>query len=349
MTTVALSHGYPPIWNMGGEVSLHRTMIAAPGEKFVLTSTDSSYDIDGVKVIKIDAENVLDIATDPNPIANQLKALNANIVISQNELSLAAVKAAEMVGAISIVSVHTPPKYGGNLKVATSLADYAIYNTRTSAEQWGEPNALVLHPPITEPPATYSKTGDAYTLLSSLLNKGIEVVLKLATRYPDKRFLVVRSPAEPTHGLPNLEELVSNLPNVELLPRVSPDEVYKYLEQTRILLVPSRYETYGMSAIEAAGYGIPCVHVDTPHVREGIGEGAILVPPLDTDATAAGIDLIEKNYDLYSLNARKRAEWLYARQALEALQFSDFINNLEKPTESEKSRRTRRVTSATRR
>jgi len=101
-----------------------------------------------------------------------------------------------------------------------------------------------------------------------------------------------------------------------------------------------------MSAMEAGCYGIPCVHVDTPHAREGIGEGAVLVPPLDVAATAAGIDLIEKNYDLYSLNARKRSEWLYARQALEMAKFSDFMNNLEKPTDTQKVRRNRAITAA---
>jgi glycosyltransferase involved in cell wall biosynthesis len=115
---------------------------------------------------------------------------------------------------------------------------------------------------------------------------------------------------------------------------VAPEEVYKYLEQTRILLVPSRYETYGMSAIEAAGYGIPSVHVDTPHVREGIGDAAVLVPGLDTERTANGIQLIEKDYDRYSLNSRARAEFLSQRQTMELEKFSEFIDTVTKPKES---------------
>lgn len=335
MSLVALSHGYPPFWNMGGEVSLHRTMIAARGDKYVLTATEKPYNFEGVNVSKIDAKNVLDIYTDPAPIAKQLKTLNASVVIGQNELSLAAVNAARLIGAASIVNVHTPPRFGRALADAMYNTDYAIYNTRTAAEEWGEPNALVIHPPISPLPSDTSTGGDAYTMLSSLVNKGVQTVLELATIYPDKRFIIVRSPAEPTHGLKDIEERVAKLPNVELHPRVSPEDVYKYLEQTRILLVPSRYETYGMSAIEAAGYGIPCVHVDTPHVREGIGDGAILVPPMNTAATAAGIDLIEKNYDIYSLNARKRAEWLHVRQQIELDRFADFVENAKSLTTKE--------------
>lgn len=344
MSIVGISHGYPPLWNMGGEVSLHRTLKAARGDKHVLTNTDQEYTFDNVKVHKIDAINVLDIRTDSVPIAKQLVDLDAKVVIAQNELSLAAVKASSSIGTISIVSVHTPPIYGRNLAQALYQADYGIYNTRTSAIQWGEPNALVIHPPISPLPTNRFTDGDAYTVLSSLKNKGVEIVLGLAKIYKDKRFIIVRSPAERTHGIPDLEERVKQLPNVELHPRVSPDEVKKYYKQTRILLVPSRYETYGMSAIEAAGYGIPTIHVDTPHVREGIGEAAFLVRPLNLNDTARGIDTIEQNYELYSSNARKRAEWLDARQKEELEQFADFIDNIEKPDLNTRNNRKRAMT-----
>jgi hypothetical protein len=334
MTVVALSHGYPPLWNMGGEVSLHRSMLAIKGQRVVLTNTEADYYIDGIRVTQIDTPNVLDINANPKPIADQLKDINARVVIGQNELSLPAVLAANDIGAISMVNIHTPPKYGKLLRQAVVSADYAIYNTETSAKQWGEPKALVLHPPISELPANTSTNGDAYTCLSSLMNKGVEVMLSLAEKYPNKRFIIVRSPAEPTHGILNLEERAAKLPNVELHPRVDPKDVHKYLKQTRVLIVPSRYETYGMSAIEAAGYGIPSVHVDTPHVREGIGDAAVLVPGLDTERTASGIELIEKDYERYSLNSRARAEFIADRQELELEKFSEFISTAKKPKEN---------------
>lgn len=334
MTIVALTHGYPPFWNMGGEVSLHRSLAPLNGEKVVLTATDKDYSFEGVSVKKINTTDVLNINANPQPIAEQLKKLNARIVIGQNELSLPSVLAAEAVGAISMVNVHTPPRYGKGIREAVVYSDYAIYNTDTSARQWGEPGAMVLHPPVTKPPANTDNNGDAYTLLSSLLNKGVEVVLDLAERYPDKRFIIVRSPAEPTHGIANLEERASKLSNLELHPRVSPEEVHKYLKQTRILLAPSMYETYGMSAIEAAGYGIPCVHVDTPHVREGIGDAAVLVSPLSLEETANGINLIESKYDMYSANSRARAEWIQDRQVREFERFSNFMDNVKHPVDN---------------
>lgn len=338
MNIVALTHGYPPIWNMGGEVSLHRSLVPLLGNKFVLTKVEEEYEIDGVVVKKINAKDVLNIYTDSMAIARQLGKLKANVVVGQNELSLAAVSAAREIGAISIVNVHTPPKYGRSIKSAMLSTDYAVYNTRASAIEWGEPDAFVLHPPINQLPKRGNTEGDAYTILSSLVNKGVEVVLELAKKYPEKRFIIVRSPAEPTHGIKDLEARAAKLPNVELHPRVAPNEVYKYLEQTRILLVPSRYETYGMSAIEAAQYGIPCIHVDTPHVREGIGEAAILIPPLDVNAAARGIDEIEKNYTEYSKKAKDRAKFIKERQELETKDFVEFVANIKKPLDPQTRR-----------
>ena len=348
LTTVALSHGYPPLWNMGGEVALHRAMKAIKGERHVLTATNSPYTFEDIYVEQINTPDVLDIYADPYPIAKQLKNLNAKVVIGQNELSLPGVVAANEIGAVSIVNVHTPPRYGKTIYEAMRITDYAVYNTEASAQEWGEPDAFVLHPPITPLPPKTSPQGDAYTLLSSLVNKGVEVVLELAKLYPKQRFIIVRSPAEPTHGLPDIEKRVAKLPNIELHPRVAPEDVHKYFEQTRVLLAPSRYETYGMSAIEAAGYGIPSIHVDTPHVREGIGKAAFLISPLSTEEAAKGIDLIEKDYNLYSDRSRARAEWLQSRQITELRDFSKFIEEIKKPGETSYRIRKRTVTAQTR-
>jgi hypothetical protein len=346
MTVVAVTHGYPPFWNMGGEVALHRAMSVIKGDRAVLTKTENEYTFENIRVVNINAENVLDVYSDPVPIATQLKSLDARVVIGQNELSLACVVAAKILGIVSVVNVHTPPKYGRGIREAVIQADYAVYNTKTSAEQWGEPNAVVLHPQIPPLPKEIKNNGDAYTCLSSLRNKGVEVMLALAEMYPDKRFIIVRSPAEPTHGLPDLEERASKLPNVYLYPRVDPKDVHIYLEQTRILLVPSRYETYGMSAIEAAGYGIPSIHVDTPHVREGIGDAAILISPLNVQEAARAINAIESDYEAYSKRVRERAEWLQARQEEESEQFSNFISVVTKPEQG--NLRQRSVFNATR-
>jgi len=329
MTLVALSHAYPPAWNLGGEVALHRMLTAVGRPVTVLTRTPESYDFDDIHVEPIGLTDVLNVNVDPTPLIEQLKALGASAVIAQNELSLPAVKAAKHLGIPSVVIVHAPPRYGKALRTAVATATHVIFNTRTSMEEWGRRDGLVVHPPISPLPPASEPHGTTYTLLSNLANKGVAVVLDLAAQMPEQPFLIVRSPAEFTHGLPDFDERATALPNVTIAARVPPADVAaRYLSRTRILLAPSRYETYGMSAIEAAGYSIPAVHVDTPHVREGIGDAAILIPPLNRPGTLAGIEQIEADYPAWSHLARARAEWLAARQVMEQHAWARFCGTL---------------------
>lgn len=326
MTLVALTHGYVHDHALGGEVSLHRTLVAARQPVTVLTRTDTPYTLDGIRVERIGTDDVLNINADPAPIVAQLEQLGATAVLAQNELSYPAVRAARTLGIPSIVSVHTPPKYGANIRRGVQEATHRVYNTHTAMLEWRRPG-IVLHPPVPSMPTRMTAPqGDAYTMLSNLSNKGVAVVLDLAARMPDQRFIIVRSPAEVTHGLPNFDERAAALPNVEVAPRVAPHLVATtYLTQTRILLVPSRMETYSMSPIEAAGYGIPSVCIMNAHVAEGIGEAAYPIKPLDREGAALGIEAIEADYAGYSALSRARAEWIAARQVMEFRTWANFL------------------------
>lgn len=349
MSVVALTHGYPPFWNMGGEVSLHRQMAALPGKKYVLTPCLDQYEFEGVTVLPLPKTiQPMHIEQNHEALLPILKSVEARAVLGQNELSYVAVRAAAQAGIAGIVNVHTPVQYGNNLREALLYSTHGIYNTETSRSEWRDRDALVLHPPVTLFPERPEKVpqGTAYTLLSNLAHKGVGQVLELARRMPEQEFIIVRSPAEPTHGYENFDEEAAGLPNVTVGPRVAPEKVAEaYFSRTRILLVPSRYETYGMSAIEAAGYGIPSVHIDTAHAREGIGEAAQLIPWNDHVALRAGIDRIESDYAYWSTVSRSRAEFIQQRQTSELRAWVDMIANIEMPKKSAKMERTRVIRS----
>lgn len=328
MTLVALTHGYIRTHAMGGEVSLHRTLSALDRDVTVLTRTDSPYDIDNVHVEQIAVDDVLNINADWRPLAEQLRALGATGVLAQNELSLPGVMAARHIGVPSIVSIHTPPRYGAGVRRAAQMARHRIFNTETAKREW-RMGGLVLHPPIGSLPRKSKPKGDAITLLSNLVNKGVHVALELARRLPDRRFIIVRSPAEATHGDPDFDAKAAELANVEVHERCAPGEVAKrFLSQTRILIAPSRMETYGMSAIEAAGYGIPSVHIMNAHVREGIGDAAYGTGPLSVDETLAGIAAIESDYAGWSARARARAEFIAEREVVEIEAWRRWIDGI---------------------
>src|SRR5690606_28792469 len=91
---------------------------------------------------------------------------------------------------------------------------------------------------------------------------------------------------------------------------------------------PSRYETYGMSAVEAAWHGIPSAHVDTPHVREGIGPAARLLRKHSVEELAQAVQEIEEHYSSWSLAARVRADKIWDREQQELGRFADNVAEL---------------------
>jgi glycosyltransferase involved in cell wall biosynthesis len=93
--------------------------------------------------------------------------------------------------------------------------------------------------------------GNAITLVNANINKGVNQFIELAKRMPTRRFLAVR----PYYG----ELYVPAAPqNVEWVS--FEDDIRKILKQTRILLVPSNYESFCRIAVEAMYNGIPVIY-----------------------------------------------------------------------------------------
>jgi glycogen(starch) synthase len=78
---------------------------------------------------------------------------------------------------------------------------------------------------------------------------------------------------------------------VQFLGRVSHQEVYRLLNQATLLLVPSRYEPFGLVALEAAQMARPVVASRVDGLEEVVvhGETGLLVKPDDSDALADAI------------------------------------------------------------
>lgn len=314
MTLAAFLHGYPPFWSMGGETSTHRTLRVVPGAT-VFTTTPESYVLDDVKVMPSTGASYQSIMADAETVG-------ASVLYGHSVMSQETVRAAKKMRIPSILAVHAPPRYGGDLRRAWSSATVRLYNTEVARRDWHDAKGWLLHPPVGEPSTIVSGPHDALTLTSSLLNKGAERVLALAERRPDQRFILVESPAHPTHGDPLFWEKAEKTPNVEIWPRLHPDEMGRLWAETRILLVPSRYETYGMSALEAAWHSIPSVHVDTAHVREGIGTAARLLRSATVDELDKAVSEIEADYFTWADRAFDRVGSLAQRESEELARFA---------------------------
>ena len=324
MTLTAFLHGYPPGWSMGGEVSTHRTLRAVPGS-VVFTQTKDPYTIDGVQVYPMIGRTIQTLMSDA-------EFVGASVLFAHSTMSQITVQAARRLKIPAILAVHAPLRFGKDIRHAWAASKARLYNTEAARKDWKDTKGWVLHPPVGRPPVVgwlgLNGPHDALTLTSSLLNKGVRQTMELAQRWPDRRFIIVRSPAHQTHGSVDFDDAVALLPNVEVWDRLHPDDMHLLWAQTKVLLVPSRYETYGMSALEAAWHDIPSVHVDTDHVREGIGTAARLLQSHSTDELEIAVREVEADYDRWSDAARTRVEELAEREQAELAAFGASVARL---------------------
>jgi len=137
--------------------------------------------------------------------------------------------------------------------------------------------------------------GDCITLVNANVNKGVQQFLDMARRLPDRKFLGVL----PYYG----ERQVPPAPsNVEWVP--FNDDIRAVLKRTRILLVPSYYESFGRIAVEAMLNRIPVIY-SKPNPKSVYPGGS--TEGLDEWIQPAGIGCIRDNID----------EWVTAIRSLD--------------------------------
>ncbi len=79
-------------------------------------------------------------------------------------------------------------------------------------------------------------------------------------------------------------------PHVRLAGRVTGAQKWRMLAAAAVVLVPSRYETFGMTALEAMACGTPVVAYDVDSLRDIVSRGqGVLVEPFDTSSYAAAV------------------------------------------------------------
>lgn len=105
------------------------------------------------------------------------------------------------------------------------------------------------------------------TLVSLNLNKGGRLFWEIAKAMPERKFLGVLGSYD--------EQVEGKLPNVKVIPN-DPDILNVY-RQTRIILMPSQYESWGMVATEAMCNGIPVIYNPTFGLEENVGNAGIRV------------------------------------------------------------------------
>jgi hypothetical protein len=320
---LAVVHGWMPVLAAGSERMLQHMLDALPKDEFEVAVLSlgfgedrhvPQYEYQGLPVyMGYDPPFAPDIiVTHHGPGARVVQALSQDYPEAR------------------IVAVYHNERYD-IADIEALNAELEIFNTnwvagrilRPGAAGWDglTPGKVVVHPPLEFERHTVDETGSAVTLVNLQENKGVRVFQELALRMPDVRFLGV----EGTHGT----QEKPRIPNVEYMPVTQ--DMRDVWRKTRIALMPSGYESYGMVAAEAQVNGIPVIANPTPGLGECLGHAGIFIPRANIDDYERTVRLLledRTHYQERSDMARLRGLELEAQTKRELARFVDEMRNL---------------------
>lgn len=304
---VARVHAMPPEHNAGAEhmlVSMLRPLVERGHDVSVWLSrygkASKAYEYRGIQVVPLEAR--LDLAT---------AVKRAHVLVSHLECVPSTASLARGYGRPMVVVCHNThrPTFRDAAAGGTALA---VYNSQWMQAEAGlfyaeypksvRPAAeMIVRPPVfAEDYAT--KPGKAITLVNCNPEKGGRVLEALAKRMPDQQFIAVRG----AYGV----QILPDLPNVEIVEHVRGEDMReKVYGRTKVLLMPSSYESWGRAGVEALASSIPVVAHPTPGLTESLGEAGIFVDREDLDGYEAVLRklLTVPEYRLASKRAKARS------------------------------------------
>ncbi|MFF5642940.1 glycosyltransferase family 4 protein [[Kitasatospora] papulosa] len=297
----------PPEHNAGAEhmlVSMLRPLVERGHDVQVWLSrygrAHTEYEYRGIRVVPL--ESRLDFPT---------AVKRADALIAHLETVPSAAAMARGYGAPLVVVCHNThrPTFRDAAAGGTALAVYnSLWMQREAELFFAEypkgvrpDSELIVRPPVfADEYAT--KPGKAITLVNCNPEKGGKVLAALARRMPDQQFLAVKG----AYG----EQILPDLPNVEVVEHVRGEDVREQVyARTKVLLMPSSYESWGRAGVEALASGIPVVAHPTPGLTESLGEAGIFVDREDLDGYEAVLRklLHAPEYRLASKRAKARS------------------------------------------
>lgn len=288
MRVDALLHLYPPAHCGGADLMLHamfRALVERDHQVHVWLTHPSGqgeqYALDGVVVHPTESSEP-DWAT-------------ADVIVSHLHNVGAAATIAGSNRQPFVNVVHGTRPY--SRKQLAKPAALLVYNSEWVAAELGHRgNSIVIRPPVRA--ADYkTRSGSKVCLVNLSAAKGGHLFWNLAEAMPDVQFLGVHG----SYG----EQIVRALSNVEL--REHGTDMRAVYRSSRLVLMPSRYESWGRVGVEAMASGIPVLAHPTPGLQESLGEAGIY---LDRDDPAAWITAIR---ELLEEPARWRAASRRAR------------------------------------
>lgn len=291
MRILAVTPSYPPHSRVGAWLATHEHLmvLAERGHHVAVHSPGvvEEYVLDGVHVAPMGETAATWIH-------------DVDVVVSHHgDLVTKAAEYAQARGVPSVVLAHGATK--GHTKPP---ADLVVFNAESNrVKRWG---TSIVCRPHTRHSQHVASRGEHVTLLNCSLAKGVATFRAVAQRMPEHQFLAVKGDYGPQERIATRNaRTISSTANLRR----------HVWSQTRVLLMPSESETWGMAGVEAMCSGIPVIAHPTPGLKESLGDAGIFVDRDDIDGWVEQLVRLDdvREYAAASTAASRRAAELCDR------------------------------------
>lgn len=309
MNILVSIHLYPPKHNCGAEWMMHHLLkdLQSRGHsiKVLLHQANkyrinSNYLFDGIDVFPPDAE-----------VIDGLFAWS-HCVFTHLDYTKWTIMKAALYGKPLFHFVHNSHFYQ---EIADAIKEqYVVYNSAWVGEilKYNR-KSFILQPPVDYryyDTKVNSEDNKYITLINLNDNKGGSILYDIAKAMPNKSFLGVKGSYD--------TQITQKLPNITYIENTK--EIRDIYKQTKILIMPSDYESWGRTATEAMCNGIPVICTDGEGLRENCDKAGIYIKDRhDIKSWVSEINKLDdkKAYQAASRKAKARSRELDPRETLD--------------------------------
>jgi glycosyltransferase involved in cell wall biosynthesis len=329
MKVLCFVHGYPPDHNAGAEWMLHsinkflisrghevkvmtkgNVLVSQQNGRKIHTKLDSGHTFEGVDVSRVGVAMY-------GPLFRW-----ADVVITHLDQ---AGKAMNLCRGYEKPLVHLMHNTHHNdvLYRINPQNNYVVYNAEWNKKASKYINkSYVLYPPVNYEDYEVKVRGKNITLINCFEPKGGNFLVSLAKELPDYNFLgVLGAYGDQVIGKSKNLKYEDNTPDIK-----------KVYAKSRIVLMPSSYESWGRVAVEAMSSGIPVIAHPTPGLKESLGDAGLFA---HRDHIGDWVKIIKelddpKYYKEVSEKCKARAKELTEISDKQLDKFNAFLENIKR-------------------
>ena len=277
---VLMSDSFLPTTFAGSELSAYETIKYMRTRGHRITIFVKEWEVSEYEGFKIFRHDIHD------PFSIQ-KIINADIVFFQmgdNPANLEIVKNRRQP---TYVFIHLVDRYPWLLQQKLSFPITVIYNSHMTQDTLPTIyDNMRMIPYVNtqkfEGLREDTAENDVVCLINCNRNKGGELFKELAYKMPNVQFLGVKG------GYSN--QVIDPNPPQNLVYIENQKDIRVVFKKIGILVMPSKNETWGRTAVEAMAAGVPVIHSESPGLVECVGGAGILCNHDDIDAWITAIN-----------------------------------------------------------